>query len=62
MEKLTENIDIQINKYSKNGFDYYAKNGYGKFNIPVDNLTPEDLRSIADHLENNPHLKDKNRD
>jgi hypothetical protein len=55
-EKLTENIDIRSNKYSKNGFDYYCRNSYGKFHIPMDHLTPEDLRAIADHLENNPPL------
>lgn len=55
-EKLTENIDIRPNKYSKNGFDYYCRNSYGKFHIPMDHLNPEDLRSIADHLEKNPPL------
>lgn len=62
-EKLTENIDIRHNKYSENGFDYYCRNSYGKFHIPMDHLTPKDLRSIADHLEENPPLdKDSARD
>lgn len=59
MKNLTENTYIHINKYSKNGFDYFVKNGYGMLQIPMDHLTPEDLRAIADHLEKNPHLRDR---
>ena len=51
-EKLSGNIWIETDKYSKDGFKFKIKlNQSQSWGLPVEDINPQDLRVLADKLE-----------
>lgn len=52
-QKISGCIYAEPDKYARGGFAYVIrpKNGMG-WGLPTRDITPDDLRAIADHLEN----------